>query len=554
MENQMNVPLPFTLPMSTDTSTGISADAEPTTVRDAVIHLLRSFGMTTVFGNPGSTELPFYRNWPTDFRYILGLQESVVVAMADGYAQATRNAAFVNLHSAAGLGHALGSVFTAYRNRTPLVITAGQQTRSMLMTDPFLFAEQAAEFPRPYVKWSVEPARPDEVPAAVARAYYTAMQQPCGPTFVSIPADDWDHSGAILVPRQMSMGARPEPRLLSLVAEALNASRRPAFVVGPAVDRNNAWDLVVRLVERAGASVWASPKSSRCSFPEDHKQFAGFLPAERNLIAAALAKHDFVLVLGAPAFTYHVETGGPFLAPGTRLFQIVDDAELASWAPGGTAIVASLDLAVSDLLDQVNDAARDVQVARPALPKIRASDAIDVDFLMQTLAELRPQDSIIVEEAPSSRSSMQKHVPICRSESFYATASGGLGFGLPAAVGVALAQPARHVIALIGDGSSMYAIQALWTAVQHNAAVTFIIIRNRTYGALRGLSARLGANTTVGIDLPDLDFVALAAGHGCGGVRVERRDALREAISKALRSDCPTLVEVVIAEGLPAAS
>ena len=147
---------------------------------------------------------------------------------------------------------------------------------------------------------------------------------------------------------------------------------------------------------------------------------------------------------------------------------------------------------------------------------------------------------------------MQKHLPISRSESFYATASGGLGFGLPAAVGVALAQPARRVIALIGDGSSMYTIQALWTAVQHNVAVTFVIIRNRTYGALRGLSARLGANTTVGLDLPDLDFVALAAGQGCGGVRVERRDALREAMSNALRSECPALVEVVIAEGPPA--
>jgi benzoylformate decarboxylase len=529
-------------------------DAEPMTVRDAVVHLLRSFGMTTVFGNPGSTELPFYRNWPADFRYILGLQESVVVAMADGYAQATRNAAFVNLHSAAGVGHALGSIFTAYRNRTALVITAGQQTRSMLMTDPFLFAERAAEFPRPYVKWSIEPARADEVPAAIARAYYTAMQQPCGPTFVSIPADDWDRAGAILTPRQMSLSVRPEPKLLSFVAEALNASRRPAFVVGPAVDRNNAWDLVVRLAERVGAAVWTSPKSSRCSFPEDHQQFAGFLPAERNLIAAALSIHDFVLVLGAPAFTYHVETGGPFLAPGTSLYQIVDDPELASWAPAGTAIIASLDLAVSDLLVQTNGVTRDAQVARPAPPKIRTSDVIEVDFLMQTLAQLRPNDSIVVEEAPSSRSSMQKYLPICRSESFYATASGGLGFGLPAAVGVALAQPGRHVIALIGDGSSMYSIQALWTAAQHDVAVTFVIIRNGTYRALRGLSARLGANTAVGIDLPDIDFVALAVGHGCDAVRVERCEALPGAIANALRSDRPSVLEVVVAESLQTAS
>jgi benzoylformate decarboxylase len=527
----------------------VALDASPpaSTIRDAVVHLLRDFGMTTVFGNPGSTELPFYRNWPADFRYVLGLQESVVVAMADGYAQASGNAAFVNLHSAAGVGHALGSIFTAYRNRTPLVITAGQQTRSMLMTDPFLFAQAAAEFPRPYVKWSVEPARANEVPAAIARAYYTAMQAPCGPTFVSVPADDWDQSSEIVVPRQVSFRIRPDPHLLSIVAEAVNTSRRPAFVVGPAVDRSGAWHLVVNLAERVNASVWASPKSSRCGFPEDHKQFAGFLPAERDAIAAALSKHDVVLVLGAPAFSYHVETGGPFLAPETTLYQIVDDAELASWAPAGTAVVGSLDLAISDLLELIVHVKRPPQPARSIASRSKTAGVIDVDFLMQTLAELRPSDSIIVEEAPSSRSSMQQYLPICRSESFFATASGGLGFGLPAAVGVALAQPSRHVIALIGDGSSMYAIQALWSAAQHNLAMTFVIIRNRRYEALRGLSARLGANAAVGIDLPGIDFVALASGHGCDGVRVERTDELRAAVSGAFRSHRPSLVEVVVA-------
>jgi len=510
------------------------------------MHLLRGFGMTTIFGNPGSTELPFYCNWPADFRYILGLQESVVVAMADGYAQATRNAAFVNLHSAAGVGHALGSVFTAYRNRTPLVITAGQQTRSMLMTDPFLFAQSASEFPKPYVKWSVEPARAEEVPAAIARAYYTAMQSPCGPTFVSIPADDWDQPGEIITPRLVSFRVRPDAGMISDVARALSVSKRPALVVGPAVDRNNAWDLVVQLAERIQAAVWASPKSGRCSFPENHPQFTGFLPAERNLIAAALSGHDVVLVLGAPAFSYHVETDGPFLASATTLYQIVDDAELASWALGGTAIVANLDLAIIDLLDHSVSAKRPLLPARPATPRIQTSDVISVDFLMQTLAELRPDDSIVVEEAPSSRASMQKYLPICRSESFYATSSGGLGFGLPAAVGVALAKPDRRVIALVGDGSSMYAVQALWTAAQHNLPITIIVVRNGTYGALRGLATRLGTNAPIGVDLPGIDFVALAIGHGCEGIRVEHSNKLGAVMAMALQADRPTLVEVIV--------
>ena len=192
---------------------------EAVTVRDAVLHLLRGFGMTTIFGNPGSTELPMFRDFPEDFRYVLGLQESVVIGMADGYAQATRNAALVNLHSAAGLGHALGNIFTAYKNATPLVITAGQQARSILPYEPFLFAEQATEFPKPYVKWSCEPARAEDVPAAIARAYYVAMQPPCGPTFVSIPVDDWDRPCEPIEPRRVSRVVRGDPALLAETAK-----------------------------------------------------------------------------------------------------------------------------------------------------------------------------------------------------------------------------------------------------------------------------------------------------------------------------------------------
>jgi len=211
-------------------------------VRAAVLDLLRSFGITTVFGNPGSTELPLYRDFPKDFRYILGLQEAVVVGMADGYAQATRNAAFVNLHSAAGVGHAMGNIFTAFRNRTPLVITAGQQARSILPYEPFLHSSQAAELPRPYVKWSCEPARAEDVPAAIARAYYLAMQPPRGPVFVSIPADDWDRPCEPIEARAVSSEIRPEPRVLAAIGDALDSSMRPAFVVGAAVDRDGAWD------------------------------------------------------------------------------------------------------------------------------------------------------------------------------------------------------------------------------------------------------------------------------------------------------------------------
>ncbi len=173
---------------------------------------MRAFGIKKVFGNPGSTELPFLSDWPDDIDYVLGLQEASVIGMADGYAQATRNAGFVNLHSAAGVGNALGNIFTAHRNQTPLVITAGQQARSILPLQPFLYAERASEFPRPYVKFAIEPARAEDVPAAIARAYYVAMQPPCGPTFVSVPIDDWTHPTQPVEARSVTRELGPDPR------------------------------------------------------------------------------------------------------------------------------------------------------------------------------------------------------------------------------------------------------------------------------------------------------------------------------------------------------
>ena len=187
-------------------SANCKTSAKSVTVKQATLDLLRAFGIKKVFGNPGSTELPFLSDWPDDIDYVLGLQEASVVGMADGYAQATRNAGFVNLHSAAGVGNALGNIYTAHRNQTPLVITAGQQARSILPLQAFLYAERASEFPRPYVKFSVEPARAEDVPAAIARAYYVAMQPPCGPTFVSVPIDDWTH------PDATGRGAPRQPR------------------------------------------------------------------------------------------------------------------------------------------------------------------------------------------------------------------------------------------------------------------------------------------------------------------------------------------------------
>src|SRR4051812_32412265 len=409
------------------------------TVRDATTRLLRDLGMTIVFGNPGSTELPLFKDFPDDFQYVLGLQESVVVGMADGYAQATGNAAFVNLHSAAGVGHAMGNIFTAFRNRTPLVITAGQQARSILPYEPFLSATDATTLPQPYVKWSCEPARAEDVPAAIARAYDMSMQQPCGPTFVSIPVDDWERACEPVVQRTVSRLRFPDPVFINLFAARLNRSERPVFVVGPSVDRNGAWDAVVALAERHQALVWVSPLAPRCSFPERHPLFAGFLPAIRERIVERLTGHDLVFVLGAPVFTYHIEGFGPHVPLGAELLQMVDDPDVAARTPGGTAVVCDVRLGAEALLEHPVPSSRPQPRGRRAPPRVEPGDGISPAFLMQTLAAVRPPDSILVEESPSTRATMQTHLPIERPHSFFTCASGGLGHGLLAGVGVALA-------------------------------------------------------------------------------------------------------------------
>jgi benzoylformate decarboxylase len=519
---------------------------------------MRAYGMTTVFGNPGSTELGFFLGWPTDFNYVLGLQESVVVGMADGYAQASGNAAFVNLHSAVGVGHAMGAIFTAFKNRTPMVITAGQQARSILPFDPFLHSAEATTLPKPYVKWAVEPARGEDVPLAIERAYHLAMTPPRGPVLVSVPADDWARPCEPLPPRRVSQALRPDPATLAAIGDALDAAQRPAFVIGPAVDRDGAWPLARELAERHHARVFGAPMSGRAGFPEDHPQFAGWLPAMREKIVEALAGHDLIVALGANAFTYHVQGDGPHAPAGAAVVQITDDPQAAAWAPLGTSVIASLSLALADLLARPATATPRLmpppREPAPRQPLPAPGERITVPFFMQTLTVLRPRDSIVFEEAPSARGAMQRHLPIFEPGTYWTMDSGGLGHGLAAAMGVALAQQQRggtqRVIAMIGDGSAMYSIQALWNAAQLKLPVTVLILNNRRYGALQNFAPHFGFEPgapLVGTDLPALDFVALAAGHGLPASRVNEGAELADALRRALAAEGPVLLEVAVA-------
>jgi benzoylformate decarboxylase len=321
------------------------------------------------------------------------------------------------------------------------------------------------------------------------------------------------------------------------------------------VDRDGAVDAVVALAERHQAAVFTAPMSARCGFPEQHRLFAGFLPAMRERIVQALAGHDLVVVLGAPAFSYHVEGEGPQVPPGADLWQIVDDPQLAAWTPTGTGIVASVHLAVAALLAApAPSGARAAPAPRLPAPHAEPSLPMSVAFALQALDAARGADGVVVEEAPGSRGVMQANLPMAGADSFYTMASGGLGHGMPAAVGVALGRqklglPGR-VIALIGDGSSLYAIQALFTAAKLRLPITFVILNNQRYAALQDFAPVFGyapGDKPEGTDLEGLDFIALAKGHGLPGQRVERPEGLRQALEGALAHAGPCLIELVVA-------
>ncbi len=342
-------------------------------VREATFELFRAHGMTTMFGNPGSTELPMLTSFPDDFTYILGLQELAVVGMADGFAQATGRPTHVNLHTAPGVGNAVGGIFNAQSNKAPLVITAGQQVRAHVTMEANLTNRDATVVPQPYVKWSHEPSRAQDVPAAIARAIYHAMLPPRGPAFVSIPMDDWgvdaDEDRSLNAARRVvNVRPGPDPAALDELAARLQSAGNPVMVAGPDIDASGGWVDAVALAERQRLPVWATPATGggRIGFPENHPQFAGVLPPAIGAISEVLKEHDLVLVVGSSVFPYYPYIPGPLLGESTSLVQISSDPAEVARAPMGDAILGDVSLALKGLVERVGESDRRVPIPVPS--------------------------------------------------------------------------------------------------------------------------------------------------------------------------------------------
>lgn len=528
-----------------------------TTVREAAYELFRSQGMTTMFGNPGSTELPMLHDFPDDFTYVLGLQEAVVVGMADGYAQASGRPTHVNLHTAPGVGNAMGAIFNAQANKSPLVVTAGQQVRAMITLQANLTNRDATRLPHPFVKWSYEPPRAADVPAALARAIHTATLPPRGPVFVSIPMDDWGaeaDEGDVrrAIGRSVTGRAGPDPEAIESLAERLHAARNPALVVGPDVDASGAWEAVVALAERQRLPVWATPApgGGRIGFPEGHPSFRGTLPPAIGPLGQMLEGHDLVLVVGSSVFPYYPYIPGPLLAEGTSLVQITSDPDEAARAPMGDAIVADVRLSLEVLAGAVSESERPAPEPLGAPEAPPESDPLSPSTVFAALGEVFPEDGIVVLESPSSTLALRNQLRLSRPGSYYFGAGGGLGFGLAAAVGVQLAEPSRPVVCVMGEGSVQYAVTALWSAVAYRVPVTFLVLRNKEYSILKWFAEAEGVQGAPGLDLPSLDSAAIASGYGVASTRVQGGDELRSELSAAIPSSEPRLIEVGVAPGM----
>ena len=532
---------------------------EVKTVHEVTYDLLRSLGLTTVFGNPGSTEQTFLKNFPDDFTYVLGLQEASVVAMADGFAQSTGKPALVNVHTAAGMGNAMGSLVAAYKGNTPLIVTAGQQTREMVLCEPYLTNKDENLLPLPWVKWAYQPARAEDVPAAFMRAYAVALQPPAGPVFLSIPLDDWEKPAlGPAVIRTVSHRLSPDADRLRGFAERINRAQRPVLVFGPEVDRSGAWDAGVAFAEKLGAPVYGSSLPDRVSFPEDHRLYQGQLPMTIAGVTELLRGHDLAIVVGAQVFRYYPYVPGEYLPDGTELLQITTDPGLAGAAPVGDSVLGDALLVLDQLVGMVDDHS-DRPVPAASAPSLivdpETTPPLTPDAVWSTLKSVKPADAPLVTESTSTMAQQLRFLPTTQPASFFATASGGIGWGVPAAVGIAMGDRARGVnrtvLATIGDGSFQYSVQAIWTAAQHRLPVVFVVMRNEEYSILKSFAVLEKTPGVPGLDLPGLDIASLAAGFGCRAVNVDSTEMLAKEFNNALDANGPTVI-VVPTEPQPA--
>ena len=545
--------------------------------RQAFSALLLDEGVTHLFGNPGTTELPIMQALPDypGLQFILGLQEAVVVAMADGYARASKKLTAANVHVAPGLGNAMGALYNAKFSGSPMILTAGQQEQGHGLLEPLLY-EPLPAMAAPLVKWSTEVTRLQDLPRTLRRAAKVAMSYPTGPVFISLPGDILNEAAELDMGRRVRIDprVRPSDEAVRDIAQALLSARNPVLIAGQELATHDCFDAAAALADFLGAAVYQESVPYRASFPSAHPNYMGMLTRSQEQVRATLAPYDVVLCLGADLLRMSVYSPTEPLPEHSRVIHISERSwELGKNYTTESAICANVRDTLAALLPALQQLAPSafVQAAaqrcerlaqdnwrtrRAKAAAIVASQAdaqpITPANLMWRITEQLPQDAIVVEEALTSTQPLPQFLHQHDPSSWFGLASGGLGFAIPGAVGISLAKPGRPVVAIVGDGSAMYGIQGLWTAAHLKLPITYVIANNRGYRIIKErLVAMQGSNRFIGMDIrdPEIQFVALAESMGLSATRISDPRDLGDALKAAMASGRPNLIEVAVADG-----
>ena len=508
-------------------------------VRDAAFDVMRRLELTTIFGNPGSTEIPFLTGLPPDIRFVLGLHEGSVVGIAAGYALARGKPALVNLHTAPGLGNAINAIANARDMKAPLVVLVGQQDRRQIAYEPFLTGRALERMAGEYPVWSSLPIRAQDVPGAIARAYNEAVSAR-GPALVVVPMGDWQEPADDLAagwPEHTLRAAAVARDQLEELSARLDGARAPALVVGRNVDGAAGWEAAVALAAKLRCPVWQESFARGAGFPQDHPQFAGHLPWRRNEMRDALAPHDVVLAVGTNAFRlYLFSDPGPMVNPGTTVAVLTDDPAEAHRSPCALAVVAPVAEACFALAEELEarDGELPAPLQRPPAPAPPGEgEPLGAAHVLAALAQRLPANAVIVEETPSSQPELYRRLPIRSPDGFLACGNGGLGFGVAGSIGLRMGNPDRPVVGVVGDGSAMYAIQGLWSAAHYHVGVLLLVMANGAYAVMDGL-ARAADAPPAWPGFGGIDIAGIATSLGCPAVKVATHEQLMDTFDDVL--------------------
>jgi benzoylformate decarboxylase len=545
--------------------------------KTALLELLKQEGARVMFGNPGTTELPLMDAFAVEheLRYVLALQEAPAMGMADGYAQASGNIAVVNLHVAPGLGNAMGMLYDAQKAGSPILVTAGQHEQRFNFTEPLLWADLPT-IARPFVKWAAEVRQLSDLPRAIHRAVKTALAPPMGPVFLSLPGDVLIDSTELDLgaPSRVAHGIRGDASSITDAAAIIARAENPLILAGDAVPQGDALAELVALAEAIGAPVYDEGMASRAMFPSSHALYRGPIVRLPASIRDLLSQHDLLVSIGADLFTLSLPGDVESVPEGFPIVHLDTDAwELAKNYPEQVAILGDPKVTLPELTEAVHRARSSHEqaaaVKRLGLAKAAGlaslarfhamADAvadrhpIHPMALMQTIGRLLPPEAVVIDETVSSGVGVRRFLKSDDAQSFFGLRGGGIGWGLPAAIGVKLALLDRPVVALLGDGSALYTIQGLWTAARERLSMVFVIINNYSYrilkqrtNAMKALAAQADLYVGMDLDRPRVDFLSVARGFGLTAHKADTLSDFGDLLQQALAAEGPTLIDVEV--------